>query len=186
MLRRSVLLNAASVRRRHGHYLGAPFNWAAIVDDRTVPGELETMQAIFNRVKPCCHRPGLARDAREEGVAFTDASFKRRAACFAGGVTLSLSNTERLHAVNKAFNRGAGGCAAFSNMCCHAVNCAAKSQQAKRRQEHTQLLALQRETQRALQQPALSAIAVGVGVPSGGPLASGPPHEPPLPHGPVK
>ena len=35
---------------------------------------------------------------------------------------MSLSDTERKHAVNKAFNKAAGGCAAFATMASHCSN----------------------------------------------------------------
>ena len=62
LVRRMVLLSAASIQRRHCHLLKAPFSFSSIVDERTSSTEKLALAESFMQNRPCCVRPGLARD----------------------------------------------------------------------------------------------------------------------------
>ena len=56
----------------------------------------------FISKRPCCHRPGLARELREdEGLDLGSPQVRTLIGAWALSVTLSISDTERQHATNK-------------------------------------------------------------------------------------
>lgn len=127
LTRREIILAAACLRRRHGCLLEEPCSWASLVDSRVSLAARERMLAAFETKAVCHTKPGLARTVKQKGINLRSRAGVSMVYAYSCAVTLSLSNTERLHAVNKAFSKAAGGCAAWVNLASNAVNMSTRS-----------------------------------------------------------
>ena len=127
LVRRLILLAAACLRRRHGQLSEPPFNFAAVADDRVDKARLDALHQSLKDTAACCLSPGLARQVKKDELDLRSPEAKQWVFAWALSVTLSISDTERKHAVNKAFNKGANGCSGWAGLASNAVNRAAKS-----------------------------------------------------------
>ena len=110
-MRRAILLTAAGLEKRHGHFLQPPYSFAALADNTTPPAYNAQVLRGFRALRPCCQRPGLARQLRQEPHCQHLDSEEAQTFMFAWALatTASLSDTERRHAVNRRLNLSAGG-----------------------------------------------------------------------------
>ena len=106
--RRTCLAEASKTKRRHGHFLRCPFALIALEDDRSSQEYKEQVMKDFESLRACCARPGLAQELKKKGVDMRRAESRDWLLPFAVGLTMSLGNTERQHAHNKAFCTASG------------------------------------------------------------------------------
>ena len=165
-LRRAALLVHSSLTMRHEHLLEAPYNWACVVDDR-VPEAVaaDVLHRTFAIKNSRCLRPGVARAFKEQwpaDVSASSAQFKEFVFTWSLSLFLSISDVERLHAVNKSFNQNrAGGGTKWSSIASNAVNKSASATLAKREA----LLADDAARRQLLARPAGPAGSGGSGAP---------------------
>jgi len=141
VFRRLVLAVLAGLRHRHGHFLKPPYSLASLADDRTTPEYAAQVVRDFNAKRACCHRPGLAQTLRLSPLRQSLGSPEAKAFfhSWALSATLSLSDTERQHSVNKRHNLAAGGGLALHQLAAQAINHSARSllrRRAKQQKEH--------------------------------------------------
>ena len=162
LFRRATLLVASSVRRRHGHYLEAPYSLTALADERTPENYKQQVLRNLASKLPCCHRPGMARDLRKRPLDWS--GDEARVVLFAMALTfsLSLSDTERQHAANKGYNSRAGGGALFHQFAASSVCRLARAVLSKRAVQHKEHEAELRQLRLTACEPA-APLAVAVG-----------------------
>jgi hypothetical protein len=100
---RTCLAEASKTSRRHAHFLRPPFVLTTLEDDRSPAEYKEEVVQGWEKLSSCCARPGLAQDMKHKGVDLRDSASRQWLLPFAVGLTMSLGNTERQHAHNKAF-----------------------------------------------------------------------------------
>ena len=129
----------ALINRRFGHFFQPPYSLAALADPRCSQEHRLRLKRDFMASRPCCLRPGLARDLRKRESFSVDSPLAESLFySFGLAMGLSLSDTERQHKVNKVFNAAAGGGAVWHRLVAHAVNHHAKAQLNKHRQERAE------------------------------------------------
>jgi len=122
-VRRSSMFLVAAIKIRHGHLLEEPYSFTSFIDDRSPPLYKGSVKRRFKARPRCCHRPGLAQQLKDKPDLDLDSEeFHMFIFCWALTVLLSLSDVERLHAVNSTFNRLAGGGVKWCQLAAHAVN----------------------------------------------------------------
>lgn len=131
----------AGLRRRHGHFLRPPYAFASLVDDRTTPEHSAQILRDFTAKRACCHRPGLAQMLRQSPKCRSLDSPEARAFfhSWALSTTLSLSDTERQHSVNKRHNQASGGGMLWHQLAAKSINHNARSllcKRGKQQEEH--------------------------------------------------
>lgn len=105
LYRRTLLSEASKTKRRHAPFLcsRSPFVLTSLVDDRATDEYKWQVLQNYDATRACCARPGLLEDLKTKGVDMREADAQDWLLPFAVATTLSLGNTERQHAHNKAF-----------------------------------------------------------------------------------